>query len=877
MNEFYQMTKAEALAQLQVTETGLFDQDIEARRKQYGRNALTEAKKPSTARVFFSQFHDFLIWILLVAAAISAFLGKLESAVVIAVVILINAILGTVQHLKAEKSIMALKALSSPKSKVIRNGQTLVIPSEDVVVGDVMVIEAGDFISADGRILTSSSLKIDESALTGESVSAEKDILPIEKGNLSPGDQKNMVFAGTHVTYGRGTAVITAVGELTEIGKIATLLKNAKEKETPLQRSLNDFGKKLTYMILAIAALIFFVNIYRGSAIVDVLMFSISLAVAAIPEALSSIVTIVLAIGTRRMANENAIIRKLHAVEGLGSVSVICSDKTGTLTQNKMTVKNIYTRNQLLKEDELNINEAHDLSLLQMSMLCNDAITSGQQEIGDPTEIALVKLGEIYGWDEESLRGRYPRQAELPFDSNRKLMSTLHDFDGKRILVTKGALDVVLERAVRIDDKDGVRAFTPQDKAHLEEINGMLSQKGLRILAFAYKDFHDSQLSLDDEYELTFIGLIAMMDPPRVESAEAVKTCHKAGIRTVMITGDHIITASAIAKEIGILDHRFDAIEGSKLESMTDEELKAAVPNIAVYARVSPTHKIRIVKAWQDLGYSVAMTGDGVNDAPALKQADIGVAMGITGTEVSKDAASMVLADDNFVTIVKAIGNGRSIYENIKNSVKFLLSGNTAGILAVLYASITNLPVPFAPVHLLFINLLTDSMPAIAIGIESPKSRVLKDKPRNIQEPLLTKPFAIEVLYQGFLIAIATMLGFHIGLQVSTAAAVTMAFAVLCQARLIHGFNCRTREPLSFKLLFSNGFSWVAFLVGTLLLGLVLTWRPLQDVFEVASLTAWQYGMLFTLALLPTLVIQLAKWTKYLWDRSRDSQDEVNS
>lgn len=863
MKEFYKMTIDKVMQELQTNENGLDDMQVENMRKLHGRNILQEVKKPSSIFIFLSQFKDFLVLILLVAAALSALLGKIESTLVIIVVVIINAILGTVQHLKAEESLQALKALSSPKAKVMRNGETVTIASEDIVVGDIMMVESGDFVSADGRIINSFSLKVDESALTGESVSAEKDTLPIEANDVSPGDRLNMLFSGTHITYGRGLAVVTGVGSNTEIGKIATMLEQATDKETPLQKSLDDFGKRLAAIIIAIAVVIFALNIYRGNPIVDVMMFSIALAVAAIPEALSSIVTIVLAIGTSKMAKENAIIRKLHAVEGLGSVSVICSDKTGTLTQNKMSVKRIFTRNQIFKENELDIEQEHDFKMLLMSMLCNDAITTEKNEMGDPTEIALVNLGELYGWDELRVRENYKRISELPFDSNRKLMSTLHDINEKRFMITKGALDVIVRNCMFVDDETGIRPFVPEDKITLEYINNELSQEGLRILAFAYKKFEGDQLDFNDEKELTFIGLVAMMDPPRPESAEAVASCKRAGIRTVMITGDHIITASAIAKEIGILDDDTQAIEGYRIESMTDEELKKLVPRVSVYARVSPEHKIRIVKAWQELGYAVAMTGDGVNDAPALKQADIGVAMGITGTEVSKNAASIVLADDNFATIVKAVSNGRSIYRNIMNSVKFLLSGNTAGILTVLYASVANLPAPFAPIQLLFINLLTDSMPAIAIGVEAPNESVMQEKPRDINEPLLSKQFAIEVFLQGLLIAVGTTTAFYIGMQVSVETAVTMAFAVLCLSRLVHGFNCRTKEPLTFKTFFSNRYSWIAFLMGFLLLTVVLTWKPMQGIFEVANLTSQQYLMVLGLSIIPLIFVQAFKRTKF--------------
>ena len=859
MEEFFRKTTDEIMDDFQIGLQGLNDSQVEMMRSKYGSNELLESKMRSPLMVFLSQFNDFLIWILLVAALLSGILEKYESTIVIVFVVVINAILGTVQHLKAEESLSALKALSSPKAKILRNGETIAVESKEVVVGDIMLLESGDFVSADGRVINSFSLRVDESALTGESVGAEKDSLPINASNLSPGDQRNMVFSGTHITYGRGTAVVTGVGRDTEIGKIATLLESAKEKETPLQKSLTIFGKRLAVIIMVIAALIFSLNLYRDNPLVDALMFSISLAVAAIPEALSSIITIVLAVGTRRMARENAIIRKLHAVEGLGSVSIICSDKTGTLTQNKMTVKKIFTNGKLLSESKLDVENDHDQRLLIMSMLCNDSITNERNEIGDPTEIALINLGELYGYDELQVREEHKRISELPFDSNRKLMSTLNDIHGKRLMITKGAMDVILNRSTNITNENEVRAITSADKEEIEKTNQLLSEDGLRVLAFAYKEFNGNHLELSDETSLTFIGLMAMMDPPRPESKEAVAKCKKAGIHTVMITGDHIVTASAIAKEIGILDENSTSIEGYKIESMNDDELRELVPRVAVYARVSPEHKIRIVRAWQELGHSVAMTGDGVNDAPALKQADIGVAMGITGTEVSKDAASMILTDDNFATIVKAISNGRSIYDNIKNAVKFLLSGNTAGILAVLYASFVNLPAPFAPVHLLFINLLTDSLPAIAIGIEAPKDLVMNEKPRDIKEPLITKPFAIEILIQGLLIAVVSMVGFYSGLQTSVLTAMTMAFAVLCLSRLVHGFNCRTKEPLTLKILFSNRFSWIAFLGGFLMLAAVLTWAPLKELFEIADLTKAQYLNILGLSILPLLCIQITR------------------
>lgn len=860
MVNFYRLSKEDVIKTIGVDLNGLNDEKAVTMKEEYGANVLEEAKTLSTLVVFLSQFKDFLVWILIGAAILSAVLGKLESTLVIIAVIILNAVLGTVQHVKAEQSLKSLKALSSPTAKVLRNGQKVEIPSEQVVVGDILYLEAGDFVAADGRIIENYSLRVNESALTGESESVEKILKEIDAINLSPGDQKNMVFSGSHITYGRGIVIITAVGKNTEIGNIARLLEQTKEKQTPLQKSLDAFGKKLAIIILIISAFIFGINVYRGNEIINALMFAVSLAVAAIPEALSSIVTIVLAIGTRKMATENAIIRKLHAVESLGSISVICSDKTGTLTQNKMTVKKVFARNKLFEASELDLEHSLDFRLLMMSMLCNDAITTDEHEMGDPTEIALVSWGEVYGWDELTVREKFNRVAELPFDSDRKLMSTLNEMDDKSIMITKGALDVILKRSSHIEDINGIRTFTKEDKQLLEDVNHNLSNEGLRVLAFAWKNHDHSQLELIDESDLTFMGLIAMMDPPRKESKSAVDSCLQAGIKTVMITGDHKITASAIAREIGILTDPREAIEGIELEGISDNDLKELVPKISVYARVSPEHKIRIVKAWQELGYVVAMTGDGVNDAPALKQADVGVAMGITGTEVAKDASSMVLTDDNFSTIVKAIGNGRSIYGNIKNAVKFLLSGNTAGILSVLYASLAGLPTPYAPVHLLFINLLTDSLPAIAIGMEVPSGNVMTEKPRDINRPILDKAFGIEILLEGFVIAVVSIIAFYTGLNSSEAVAMTMAFATLCLSRLVHGFNCRMKEPLTIKTLFSNRYSWMAFGLGIILLATVLTWAPMKTVFEIATLTRTQVMTILMLSTTPIIVVQITKW-----------------
>ncbi|MBO0530696.1 HAD family hydrolase, partial [Clostridium botulinum] len=712
MEKYFQKSIEETMKYFNVSKNGLNSKETKKQRELYGYNELVEKKKDTILKVFLEQFKDFLVIILIIAGIISMVTGNIESTIVIFAVITLNAILGTVQHVKAENSLNSLKKLSSPHAKVIRDSKKIELLSREIVPGDILILEAGDYVPADGRIIENYSIQVNESSLTGESESVLKTADTISENDIALGDQKNMVFSGSFVTYGRATVVVTSIGMNTEIGKIASLIENTQEKKTPLQVSLDDFGKKLAMIILVISALIFLLDIHRGSSVLNSLMFAVALAVAAIPEALSSIVTIVLAIGTQKMASENAIIKKLKAVEGLGCVSVICSDKTGTLTQNKMKTEKIYTDNKIFESNEFDLKNSVQNLLIKSSILCNDSTVQQDKKIGDPTEIAFVELGKNYSLDELDLRKTYLRLSEIPFDSNRKLMSTSHKIDGQYLMITKGAVDVLLKRIKYIRTSEGIKEFTDEDKKKVESVNYEFSQKGLRVLAFAYKEIkEDVELSMEDEDSYIFLGLISMIDPPRKESFEAVKQCIQAGIKPVMITGDHKITASSIASQIGILRNNDEAIEGVELDKISDEELKYRVENISVYARVSPEHKIRIVKAWQEKGKIVAMTGDGVNDAPALKQADIGIAMGITGTEVSKDAASMILTDDNFATIVKSISNGRSIYSNIKNAIRFLLSGNTAGILSVLYASLFALPVPFAPVHLLFINLLTDSLP----------------------------------------------------------------------------------------------------------------------------------------------------------------------
>ena len=864
VKNYYQFSAEEVKQDINGKQEPLTAAEVKAHQEKFGPNELVEGKKKTTLQIFLEQYKDFLVIILIAAAIVSGFLGDADSAIVILIVITINAILGTVQTVKAEQSLASLKKLSGPEAKVLRDGSVVPIPSAEVTVGDIVMLDAGDYIPADGRLLESASLKVDESALTGESLGVEKMTDAIE-GEVPLGDRTNMVYSGSFVTYGRGSFVVTGIGMETEVGKIASLLKTTSEKKTPLQVNLDQFGQKLSIIILVFCGILFGINVFRGGNIGDAFLFAVALAVAAIPEALSSIVTIVLSFGTQKMAKEHAIIRKLQAVEGLGSVSIICSDKTGTLTQNKMTVEQYYVNETVIPADKIDVKDSEQEKLMYFSILCNDSTNVDGVEIGDPTETALINLGSKLGLDIQKIRGEYPRESENPFDSDRKLMSTKHTIDETPIMVVKGAVDVIMGRTASIQCGDEVRAITPEDIEKIEAQNQSFSREGLRVLGFAYKAVSaEEELSLEDENNLTFLGLIAMMDPPREESMAAVAECKRAGIRPIMITGDHKVTAAAIAKRIGILEDESEACEGAVIDSMSDEELKNFVEGISVYARVSPEHKIRIVRAWQEKGNIVAMTGDGVNDAPALKQADIGVAMGITGSEVSKDAASMVLTDDNFATIVKAVENGRNVYQNIKNSIQFLLSGNFGAILAVLYASIAGLPVPFAPVHLLFINLLTDSLPAIALGVEPHSSEVMNEKPRSADESILTKDFLGKIGLEGLVIGMMTMIGFLTGYHQNGALlGSTYAFGTLCLARLFHGFNCKSDHPVIFtKRFFNNKWLQGAFVLGAVLITVVLTIPGFHLLFKVETLDLMQLGCVYLYAFASLPIIQLLKWIR---------------
>ena len=868
MKAYYRESKEEVLKELGANEQqGLTNKAAQEKLAQVGPNALVEGKKKSVVEVFLEQFKDLMVIILIVAAVISAFTGNLESTAVIIVVLILNAILGTVQHVKAEKSLEALKSLSAPVAKVLRDGKKQEIAAKDVVPGDILLLEAGDLVTADGRILDNFSLQVNESSLTGESTNIDKLDTTFEK-EVPLADRVNMVYSSSLVTYGRANVLVTATGMDTEIGKIATLMNETKERRTPLQVSLDQFSSRLATVILIFCALILGLQMWRGQPLLDALLFAVALAVAAIPEALSSIVTIVQAMGTQKMAKEHAIIKNLAAVESLGSVSVICSDKTGTLTQNKMTVEDIYIGGKVLKPEELNLSNQLHRYLLYDVVLNNDASLSDGKKIGDPTELALLEMyrkvpgidlgdGKL-GLSESELREHLDRLEEVPFDSDRKLMSTKHLIHTVPTIFVKGAIDVLLKRCVNIRFGDDVRPMTEEDRKDILAQNNHFSENGLRVLAFAYKE-SDEELTTDSEKDLTLIGLVSEMDPPREESVAAVARAKEAGIRTVMITGDHKVTAVAIAKKIGIFTDGDLALTGLELDALSDEELDQQIEKVAVYARVSPENKIRIVNAWQRKNHIVSMTGDGVNDAPALKKADVGVAMGITGTEVSKDAASMILTDDNFATIIKAVANGRTVYENIRNAIGYLLSGNLSAIITVLFASIAALPVPFVAVQLLFINLVTDSLPALAIGMESGNPDILKRKPRDPKASLLDKKFVTQISIQGFLISLSVIAAFLLGLRDTSAIACTMAFSTLTFARLLHGFNCRSQHSI-FKIGFKNNwYSLAAFALGTVLLALILFVPALHGLFAVQPLTAQEVWLIVILAIIPTILIQLVK------------------
>lgn len=864
---FYRKSSDETMEELNTSLNGLSSQEAAKRKERYGANELKEADRPSALQIFIDQFKDLIVIILIIAALISGATGDLESTIVIIAVLILNAILGTTQTLNAQKSVDSLKSLSVPKVKVIRDGQKQEIDSTDVTIGDLVVFEAGDMIVADARIVDARSLQVNESALTGESHAVDKTVDPIA-GEVVIGDQTNMVFTSSQVTYGNGSAIVTDIGENTEIGKISSLIKGATSCKSPLQRSIDEFSKHLSMGIMIICVIVFGLVYWNSGNFMSAAMFAIALAVAAVPEALASIITIVESLGSQKLAKENAIMKSLNSVETLGSVSVIASDKTGTLTQNKMTVNDIYLNETLVKPDQLDLTDKAAQFLMNTMVLTNDSFINGDQKVGDPTELALIELGRKYDITEQNHREKYPRVAELPFDSVRKYMSTLHDIDGHRVLLVKGATDELLRQTTHILINGEVREITSDDQVNILNQNNKFAEEGLRVLGYAFRYFDDDELDFKHEDHLTFVGLTSMIDPPREESKEAVAKAIRAGIKPIMITGDHVVTGRSIARKIGIFQKGDMVLDGATLEKMSDEELARDLEKISVYARVAPEHKIRIVNAWQAKGKVVGMSGDGVNDAPALKQADIGIAMGITGSEVSKDASDMILTDDNFATIIKAVTVGRNLFANIKNAIKYLLTGNSSAIIVVILTTFmaffdSKFIVPFLAIQLLFINLVTDSLPAIAIGMEEGTEAVLDDAPRDPNESILTAKTFKEVISEAILIAIAVMVAYLIGVNTGKGYATTFAFLVLCLGRLFHGFSCRSDLPLSKIGVFSNKNTVYAFLVGLAFVALIVFVPAIGGMFGVVSLSLSQILTILGLAFAPTLVVQAIKMIRY--------------
>ena len=814
----YKKEYKDVISEFKSEKTGLSNAEAKKRLEQNGFNELKGKEGESTLKLILNQFKDPLVIILIIAAIVQMFLKEAVEAIIIIAVVILNAILGVTQTKKAEGSLNSLKKLSSPSAKVLRGGEKIVIPAREIVNGDIVCLESGDYVPADGRVIESQSLKSVEGMLTGESEPVLK-VTDVIHEESSLGDQKNMVFSGSTIVYGRGMFIVTATGMNTEVGKIANLLEKAESKETPLQKKLDQFSKRLGIIIMILAIIIFGLEVGRavffdrvgftGELIVNAFMFSISVAVAAIPEALSSIVTIVLASGTNTMAKRKAIIRKLPAVETLGATSIICTDKTGTLTQNKMTVVDNYISKDGEYSFEINIEKApkNEKYFLLASILCNDSdINEEGKETGDPTEVGLINFAKNNSIDFKKIRDEYRRKGEIPFDSDRKIMSTVNEVDGKTIMFSKGAPDIILSRCkyalVNREVVDLNENILNEYKAKNEEF----SNRALRVLAFAMKEINNESFvpALDDEFDLTLIGLTAMIDPPRESVYDAIKIAKNAGIKTIMITGDHKTTAAAIGKEIGLMDNNDIALTGQELDSMNDIEHKNKLENISVYARVSPENKIRIVKAWQEREKITAMTGDGVNDAPALKQADIGIGMG-SGTDVAKDAASMILVDDNFATIVKAVEIGRAVFSNIKKSITYLFAGNLGAIISILFAVFVNLPNPFTAIQLLFINLINDSLPAIALGLEPPEKNIMNDKPRNINDGILSGGIGRIVILRGVIIGVVTIIAQYIGLKVSSELGTAMAFSTILLARIFQTIAARSDYYTSIELgFFSN-------------------------------------------------------------------------
>ena len=865
---FHTKSEQEVLEFLYSNKDGISDEEALKLSRIYGKNELEEGKRKSLLGMFLEQFKSIMIIILLIAAAISGFMQELTDTIIILVVVIINAVLGVMQESKAEKALAALKKMSSPHVKAKRNGDVKQINTEDVVPGDIVLLEAGDYVPADMRLLHCASLKIEEAALTGESVPAEKITTKIDKDDIVIGDRRNMAYAGSGVTYGRGIGVVTAIGMNTEVGKIAGHLSNTESQETPLQKKLAEMSKYLTIGIIAISVIIFIAGILRGRNSFEMFLTAISLSVAAIPEGLPAVITIVLAIGVQKMAKRNSIVRKLSAVETLGSTEIICSDKTGTLTQNKMTVKEVYLDENIQSADSFSEDNKSFAIFMHSLVLCNDSKPTRIDKdnvsfIGDPTETALVYFASLNGIQKDAIDKIVPRINEIPFDSERKLMSTINQINGIYRVITKGAPDVLLERCDRIYINGEVKTLAKKHRNNILEANKAMASKALRILAVAVRDMEEIPQSLtseNTENEMVFVGLIGMIDPPRPEVKTAVAVCSEAGIRPVMITGDHRDTAAAIAKELGIIKNEDEVITGSELNMVSEEEFDTLVTKFSVYARVSPDHKVRIVNAWKKRGKVVAMTGDGVNDAPALKAADIGICMGITGTDVAKGVSNMVLADDNFATIVYAVEEGRKIYSNIRKAIQFLLSSNLGEVVTLFVATMLNWTILF-PIHILWVNLVTDTLPALALGVEKAEKDVMKQKPRRAKSSFFSDGVGFSIVYQGIFKGMLTLTAYFTGRSLySEEIAVTMAFATLGLIQLTHSLNVRSNTKSLFKLgLFSNMYLIGAIAISALIQVIVIIVPFLNGIFKVRQLNVEQWGIVLAASLAIIPIVEVAK------------------
>ncbi|MGV1031347.1 calcium-transporting P-type ATPase, PMR1-type [Clostridium perfringens] len=863
---WYKKSKNEILQELDVDEkNGLSSTEALRRLEKYGKNKLETKKKKTLFKQFLSQLKDVMIYILIIAAIISAFLGEISDALIILLVIIINAVIGVIQESKAEKALDALKELSTPKALVKRDGSLKEILSEDIVPGDIVIIDAGRYIPGDLRLIDTANLKIEESAFTGESVPSEKDASFLPDKEIPIGDQNNMAFMSTLATYGRGVGVVVGTGMNTEIGKIAKMIEQEENDETPLQKKLSELGKILGFLAVGICILIFIISFFQGRDLLEMFLTSISLAVAAIPEGLPAIVAIVLALGVQRMVKKNAIIRKLPAVETLGSVSIICSDKTGTLTQNKMTVTTVYTNDSYIKESEFNLNDNESKLLVDCMVLCNDATYSEKSQTGDPTEIALLESPFKLNILKEKLEKEFKRIDEIPFDSDRKLMTTVNLVDDKKARVfTKGALDSILSICNKISVNGKLLDFSKEYKAKVLENSNIMSDKALRVLAFAYKDISKENIVLDSlEKDLVFIGMVGMIDPPRLEVKDSIKLCKSAGITPVMITGDHKNTAFSIANELGIAEDISQAITGHEIDKFKEEEFNEKIINYRVFARVSPEHKVKIVKAFKSHGNIVSMTGDGVNDAPSLKAADIGVAMGITGTDVSKGASDMILTDDNFSTIVSAVEEGRKIYLNIKKSIVFLLSCNLGEILTLFTAILLNWNSPLQPIHILWVNLITDSFPALALGVDKTKEDVMNNPPRNPKESIFIKSDKIQLIINGVLIGGITLFAFKLGERLyadSLIHAQTMAFVVLSVSQLFLSLSLRSNIKSAFSLgIFSNKYLVYSILLGIFLQVIIISISFIANIFKVTPLLLYDWIVVILVSLIPFAINEILK------------------